>query len=128
MYEIQDVLERCKKIVDLDIEKILLIGITYDDKVYFDKYVGVGNNKECYFNSSVFLRVIKNKLCNKVIIAHNHPIDKPEPSIPDDRLTKALRECEDEFGYTLVDHIIVAKEYPDLYYSYKEHNFEYTEL
>lgn len=43
-----------------------------------------------------------------VIVAHNHPSGRPEPSVADIEVTRTLRAALDLIGVRLLDHIIVA--------------------
>ncbi|MCM8822188.1 MAG: DNA repair protein RadC [Candidatus Omnitrophica bacterium] len=53
----------------------------------------------------------------KIIIAHNHPSDDPEPSQDDISTTKRLKEAGSIIGIELIDHIIVCK---SSFFSFKE--------
>lgn len=57
----------------------------------------------------------------QIIVVHNHPNGKLEPSREDEELTKALeRACAPkEIGLKFVDHVIVT---PNGYYSFREQN------
>lgn len=58
--------------------------------------------------------IFKNKTHN-VIICHNHPGGKANPSLQDDRVTKALLIALSINNINLLDHIIIGE---DSYYSY----------
>ena len=54
---------------------------------------------------------------NKILIAHNHPSGKVEPSNEDDKITKRLKEAGELLGIEVLDHLIIGD---GLYFSYKE--------
>lgn len=54
-----------------------------------------------------------------VIVAHNHPSGKTEPSDEDLRITKELKKAGDVLHIRLLDHVIVSKEG---YYSLSDNN------
>ena len=53
----------------------------------------------------------------RIIIAHNHPSGKPEPSKNDQLLTDRLVKCGELLGIELLDHIIIGK---NNYFSFRE--------
>lgn len=53
----------------------------------------------------------------RVIIAHNHPSGKTEPSKNDQLLTDRLVKCGELLGIELLDHIIIGK---NNYFSFRE--------
>ncbi|MCM8806070.1 MAG: DNA repair protein RadC [Candidatus Omnitrophica bacterium] len=56
----------------------------------------------------------------KIIIAHNHPSDDPEPSEDDISITRRLKEAGLIMGIELIDHIVVCK---SCFFSFKEKGF-----
>ena len=57
-------------------------------------------------------------LATRIIIAHNHPSGKPEPSRADIDMTAQLRQAAELFDITLLDHIIITTSGT---YSFKAH-------
>ncbi len=53
----------------------------------------------------------------KIIIAHNHPSEDPEPSEDDISITGRLKEAGLILGIEVIDHIIVCK---NSFFSFKE--------
>ena len=45
-----------------------------------------------------------------IILGHNHPSGRPEPSKKDIQITKRLRECGDILGIELIDHVIIGED------------------
>jgi len=52
-----------------------------------------------------------------IIIAHNHPSGKLEPSEEDIKLTEKVKKIAELLDLYLIDHIIITKED---FYSFKE--------
>jgi DNA repair protein RadC len=42
------------------------------------------------------------------IVFHNHPSGDPEPSSPDETLTRRLQQASEIMGLSMLDHIIVG--------------------
>lgn len=66
----------------------------------------------------VFEKAIKNNAVD-IILAHNHPSNKTDPSDQDIAVTRRLSEAGDLLGIKVIDHIIVAK---SGYFSFREQN------
>lgn len=47
--------------------------------------------------------------CNGIIIAHNHPNGKSQPSNEDIEFTKKLSQLAIELGFEILDHIIIGR-------------------
>lgn len=54
-------------------------------------------------------------LAAAVILVHNHPSGSTRPSLPDDNLTKSVKEALKLFNIQLLDHVIISE---NSYYSY----------
>ena len=52
-----------------------------------------------------------------LLIGHNHPSGKEEPSFEDKKVTKMIKEVSELIGIKLLDHVIVTD---DKYYSFVE--------
>jgi DNA repair protein RadC len=53
-----------------------------------------------------------------IIVAHNHPSGRLDPSSEDREITRKLKEAADILGIALLDHIIFSSRG---YYSFVEH-------
>ena len=60
--------------------------------------------------------ILANSAC--IILSHNHPSGRPEPSPEDMRLTKRLGDAGELVGIPVIDHVIVGCD--DRYVSFKE--------
>lgn len=54
--------------------------------------------------------------CNNIILVHNHPSGKVNPSSQDNAITKRIKEAGNLLGIKLIDHVIVTD---DNFYSYE---------
>lgn len=101
------------------IEEMYVVFLTPKSKIVAVEKISEGTNNE----TNVSIRMIVDKMgkhkVSNVIVAHNHPKGKPEPSESDNKFTKALATTLAITGCHLLDHIIVGDSKG--YYSYREH-------
>ena len=101
------------------IEEMYVVCLTPKNKIVAVEKVSEGTSNEV----NVSLRHIVDKMSrvkvSNVIIAHNHPKGKANPSPSDDKFTKALTTTLTITGCHLLDHIIIGED--DEYFSYREH-------
>lgn len=87
-----------------------LVGLYLDAQcrlITFEELaIGSSTGVECDFRR--ILLVALQRGASGIILAHNHPSGSIEPSHPDRRFTRNLREAARLFGITLLDHVIVA--------------------
>lgn len=98
------------------IEELYLVSLLPNNKIVKCELVCQGDSSQAKVTIRKITDMIGRNKVNNVIIAHNHPYGSPEPSIDDDKLTKALvtsLAINDSF---LLDHIIISDEG---YYSYR---------
>ena len=66
----------------------------------------------------ILFAVILKSLCVAIILTHNHPSGKLQPSDADKRLTSKIKNASKLFDITILDHLIFA---PDGdYYSFSD--------
>jgi DNA repair protein RadC len=65
----------------------------------------------------VYADPITDRAC-AVIVAHNHPSGRLDPSPEDREITRRLKEAADTLGIALLDHVIFSSEG---YFSFVEH-------
>ncbi len=80
-------------------------------------------NKTLVHPREIFSYAIKENAA-AIILCHNHPSGKVEPSEEDIESTELLREASVLLGITLLDHIIIGG---DSYFSFLEHNLLMTD-
>ena len=98
-------------------EEFLVVFLNAGGKVIKSEILFKGSR-----NSSVvgIDEVIRKALLLKssgIVVCHNHPSGRVEPSKPDIELTENLKKACEMLGIKLFDHIIVSKEG---YYSFKQ--------
>jgi DNA repair protein RadC len=74
-------------------------------------------NRTVVHPREVFADPITDRAC-AVVVAHNHPSGKLDPSPEDREITARLKEAADILGIALLDHVIFSREG---YYSFVEH-------
>ena len=74
-------------------------------------------NRTVVHPREVFYPAIIQNAC-AIIISHNHPSGRLDPSAEDRDITDRLRQASEVLGIALLDHVIISK---DGYYSFVEH-------
>jgi len=112
----EDVYNFCKVLQDADVEKLLVL------------FLGNGNEINCIqvipgtINHAVVYprEIIKHALLSgskAIIIVHNHPMGKLEPSEEDRKFTRNIKEACKIMDLTMLDHFIINTEG---YFSFQE--------
>jgi DNA repair protein RadC len=73
-------------------------------------------NRAVVHPREVFADPITDRAC-AIIVAHNHPSGRLEPSPEDREITRRLKEASDTLGIALLDHLIFSR---DGYFSFVE--------
>lgn len=81
--------------------------------------VGEGGGAECSVDVRHVLQTALLGNAKYIVMCHNHPSGKVEPSRMDDDLTKRVHCGCEAIGIKLLDHVIIAPE-EDEYYSYSD--------
>jgi DNA repair protein RadC len=74
-------------------------------------------NRTVVHPREVYITAIKDNSC-AIIVAHNHPSGRLDPSPEDREITNRLRQAAEVLGIALLDHVIFAR---TGYYSFVEH-------
>jgi DNA repair protein RadC len=74
-------------------------------------------NRTVVHPREVFITAIKDNSC-AIIVAHNHPSGRLDPSPEDRDITNRLHSAAEVLGIALLDHVIFAR---SGYYSFVEH-------
>ncbi|MCM8825690.1 MAG: DNA repair protein RadC [Candidatus Omnitrophica bacterium] len=106
-----------KKITDYKKERFFVISLNSHNRIVAIDEISIGTLEASLVHprEAFNLAILRNAA--KVIIAHNHPSDNPEPSQDDISTTKRLKEAGSIIGIELIDHIIVCK---SSFFSFKE--------
>ncbi|MDD4220541.1 MAG: JAB domain-containing protein [Sphaerochaetaceae bacterium] len=57
----------------------------------------------------VFVEAVRQR-ATAILVAHNHPSGKLEPSIEDRDVTRRLRQAGDIIGIKVLDHLVFSEE------------------
>ena len=72
------------------------------------KFIARGNIREVYINQQQILFEAIRKKAAYVVLAHNHPSNRPQPSAEDFVLTQHLSTALNIAGIELMDHVILC--------------------
>lgn len=100
-------------------ENLVLLCLDTKNNInsYSIVHKGTLNYTTCH-PRDIFQRELLSNAC-RILIAHNHPSNKPNPSKEDDIVTENIESCGKMLNIELLDHIIVGQ---NTYYSYRENN------
>jgi DNA repair protein RadC len=105
------------RIANLDRENFVVVLLNTRNEVIGTPLVSVGTlSASLVHPREVFKPAIRASAAS-VVLAHNHPSGKVEPSREDREVTRRLGESAEILGIEVLDHVIVG----DGYYSMKEH-------
>ncbi|WP_228417038.1 RadC family protein [Terrisporobacter hibernicus] len=108
---LRDMLEDC------DRENMVVVCLNTKNEPINISVVSVGTlNSSLVHPREIFKTAILSN-SNKILIAHNHPSGKVDPSNEDNKITKRLKESGELLGIEVLDHLIIGD---GLYFSYKE--------
>jgi DNA repair protein RadC len=105
------------RIANLDRENFVVVLLNTKNEVIETPTVSIGTlGASLVHPREVFKPAIRASAAS-VILAHNHPSGKVEPSREDREVTRRLGEAAGVLGIEMLDHVIVG----DGYFSMKEH-------
>ena len=105
------------RIANLDRENFVVVLLNTKNEVIETSTVSVGTlSASLVHPREVFKPAIRASAAS-VVLAHNHPSGKVEPSREDREVTRRIREAAGILGVEVLDHVIVG----DGYFSMKEH-------
>lgn len=98
-------------------EEIKVAYLSRSNKIIGIQTVGIGSDSASICDcKAVYVGAL---LCraNGIALCHNHPSGTLRPSIPDDKLTREIKEGANLLGLTFLDHLILTE---DGCYSYHD--------
>jgi DNA repair protein RadC len=113
---IKEIYTSCKLEIDLKEYFVVILLNRANDVIGFFKLSEGGISSTIVDVRLLFSTALK-CLASSIIITHNHPSGKVNPSINDNAITKKIKEAGELLDITLLDHLIVSKE---SYFSYSE--------
>ncbi|NVM54624.1 MAG: DNA repair protein RadC [Candidatus Helarchaeota archaeon] len=98
-----------------------LIGIYLDGQniLLRQETLAIGRSNISYVHPKDIIQPAMIYDATSIIIAHNHPSGKLEPSEEDIKLTQKIKKATDFLDLYLIDHLIITKEN---YYSFRENS------
>lgn len=99
-------------------ERFICCSLNGAHELIAARVVSVGLvNRTVVHPREVFADPITDRAC-AVVVAHNHPSGRLDPSPEDREITDRLKQAADILGIALLDHVIFSREG---YYSFVEH-------
>lgn len=98
-------------------EEMWLIALNGHNEITNEILLAKGTTNYVYVDMKNLLREALKTAATNIILIHNHPSGHCKPSREDDELTKQTLKATKLIGITLLDHIIISRNY---YYSYME--------
>jgi len=105
------------RIANLDRENFVVVLLNTKNEVIETPLVSVGTLSASLVHPREVFKPAVRASAASVILAHNHPSGKVEPSREDREVTRRLGEAAEVVGIEVLDHVIVG----DGYFSMKEH-------
>lgn len=105
------------RIANLDRENFVVLLLNTKNEVIETSTVSVGTLSASLVHPREVFKPAVRASAASVILAHNHPSGKVEPSREDREVTRRLGEAAGILGIEVLDHVIVG----DGYFSMKEH-------
>jgi DNA repair protein RadC len=105
------------RIANLDRENFVVVLLNTKNEVIETSTVSVGTLGASLVHPREVFKPAVRASAASVILAHNHPSGKVEPSREDREVTRRLGEAAGILGIEVLDHVIVG----DGYFSMKEH-------
>ncbi len=105
------------RMANLDRENFVVVLLNTKNEVIETSTVSIGTLGASLVHPREVFKPAVRASAASVILAHNHPSGKVEPSQEDREVTRRLGEAADILGIEVLDHVIVG----DGYFSMKEH-------
>jgi DNA repair protein RadC len=100
-------------------ERFIVLTLDAAHQLIASRIVSIGLvNRTVVHPREVFFTAIKDNAV-AIIVAHNHPSGKLDPSPEDLEITRRLREAGETLGISLLDHVIFHKK--SGFFSFVEH-------
>lgn len=98
-------------------EEAWIIYLNTANKVLKKTKVSEGGLTHCIFDPKLILREAIQLMATGIIMVHNHPSGRTEPSIADKEVTRKMQESCKLCDIHLLDHVIIGN---NLYYSFHD--------
>lgn len=114
-----DALVLIKKYARMKQEHFGVICLTATRDVITTKCMYIGTRNRSYVSIRELLSYCLKKECDGLILFHNHPSGRTEPSSEDIETTNKIKSGCKSVGIDLLDHVIIGK---NGYYSFLEND------
>lgn len=108
VYEVMQKILCRENMIDCDKEHFWIIGLTTKNKILFIELVTLGVVTPASIEPMSVFRVSVMKNAEKVILVHNHPDGKLEPSDEDKDITDRLIQVGNILAIDVVEHLIIS--------------------
>ena len=98
-------------------EQVYILFLNSNNQLIYYRCLHTGSTSQTLFNIKLAMPCALGCLAEKVIIAHNHPSGKLQPSQGDIDITKQFKEACGLMDIRLIDHLILSA---IDYYSFKD--------
>lgn len=95
---------------DLPHEEFWILLLNRGNKVIDQIKVSQGGLAGTVVDTKIILKQSLEKLASSIVLCHNHPSGKKEPSNEDKIITQKLKTAFEAVDIMPLDHIIIAKE------------------
>ena len=102
-------LEEVQEIKDAVREHLLFVGLDRGNNIRNISILGIGSSSEISIDSKYIVRTALVTASDRVILVHNHPSNKLDPSNKDRHITNVTSKLLQAFNIELLDHIIVTE-------------------
>lgn len=98
-------------------EEFVLICMNNSNKIMSYYPMSKGSMTGTLVDIRMLFTTALNSLATSIIVAHNHPSGKTQPSHADRDLTKKIKQAGEIMDIRLLDHLIITR---DSYYSFAD--------
>jgi DNA repair protein RadC len=95
-------------IAELPYEEFWALYLGASNRILDRVKISQGSSTATIVDNRLIVKRALDKFANSILIVHNHPSGRPEPSTSDIDLTEKLRQAAALFDIRLVDHIIIT--------------------
>ncbi len=90
-------------------EYFWVIGLNTANNIEYIELVAIGSVKSVVTKPIEIYHLATSKKCEKIILVHNHPSGKLNPSEDDIAITKKLQAAGDLLEIAVLDHLIISE-------------------
>ena len=103
-------LKEVQEIKDAVQEHLLFLGLDNRNNIRNISLLGIGTSSEITIDSKYIVRTALVTASEKVILVHNHPSNKLDPSNHDREISNVINKLLTVYNIQFLDHIIVCQD------------------